>query len=227
MATPNLSSPILFSPDELKSNPDLSASVLRLVNNAFYRSKESNPIQWCNTTLRFPNEDALHTLLSPPNSVIALIFDMNSNVELPQDLNPEIVGVDKPEHKSKKIVACAAAVPWKGGWAQEGAGTESGWEIKIVSVDGDAKYLRRGLAVQILEALEHRLVSDMDLHLRKEAVGAGEATLTLWILAAESLTGAYWRKKGYREVRKKIEGAGVWSCKTSFEMVVFRKDVRV
>jgi GNAT superfamily N-acetyltransferase len=124
--------------------------------------------------------------------------------------------------RSKKVVACAAAVPWKGGWMKEGADSESGWEIKIVCVDGDPQYHHRGLAVQLLGFLERYLVTAMKAKFREE--GKQEhGTLTLWILAAECINGSYWRKKGYQEVRRKTEGVGVWSCKTSFEMVVFRK----
>jgi GNAT superfamily N-acetyltransferase len=91
-------------------------------------------------------------------------------------------------------------------------------------VDGDPKYHRRGLAVQLLNVLEDHLVANERVHLQG-AGKQGEGVLTLWILAAECINGVYWRKRGYQEVRKKVEGPGVWSCKTSFEMVVLRKDV--
>jgi len=215
MPTPLLSAPILFTPAELKANPTLSKSVTQLVNDAFYRSKEIDPVKWDNTTLRFPDEEALYVMLGDKGSVIALIFDEAG------------VGKDSDRADNKEnrvVVACAAAVPWKGGWAKEGAGKESGWEMKIVCVDGDPKYHHRGLAVQLLNFLESYLVA-CERAVLQRAGKQGEGGLTLWILAAECINGVYWRRRGYQEVRKKVEGPGVWSCKTSFEMVVLRKDV--
>lgn len=215
MTTPKLSSPTLFTPPELKANPQLPTSITQLVNNAFYRSKDIDPLKWSNTTFRFSNEGELHTLLGDEGSVIALIFDGSGVAKEAEKVNGK---------ENRKPVACAAAVPWKGGWAREGAGEESGWEIKIVSVDGDSKYHHRGLAVQLLNFLDSYLVANARAALQREGK-QGEGVLTLWILAAECINGVYWRKKGYQEVRKKVEGPGVWSCKTSFEMVVLRKDV--
>lgn len=224
MTTPHLSKPTLFTPAKLKANPVLSRSVTRLVNEAFYRSKEIDPSTWDNTTLRFQDESSLHVMLSEENSVIALTFDENENAEALNgqnklELNEHATGV-----ANKKVVACAAAVPWKGGWMKEGAETESGWEIKTVCVDGDQKYLRRGLAVQLLDSLEHYLVTATKAQLQRAGT-QGEGSLTLWILAAECLTGVYWRKRGYHEVRRRTEGAGTWSCRTSFDMLVLKKIV--
>jgi GNAT superfamily N-acetyltransferase len=216
--TPNLSPPTLFSPSELKSNTTLSKSITKLVNDAFHRSLQTDPVKWSNESSRFTDEEGLHLLLSGAGSVIALIFDEVVNTSANEK---DTVG---GEH-DRKIVACAAAVPWKGGWAKEGADTETGWEIKIVCVDGRPEYHHRGLAVQLLNFLEKYLVARERTRLRKEGK-QGEGVLGLWILAAECLNGVYWRKRGFHEVRNKVEGPGVWSCKTSFDMVVLRKDVR-
>ncbi|KAG9185798.1 hypothetical protein G6011_07129 [Alternaria panax] len=215
MTTPKLSTPTLFTPSELKANPTLSKFVTQLVNDAFHRSDEIDPVKWNNTTSRFSNEEALHTLLGHEGSAIALIFD---EADIAKNFEKAI------GNENRRVVACAAAVPWKGGWAKEGAGKESGWEMKIVSVDGDPKYHHRGLAVQLLKFLESCLVAN-ERKVSQRAGKLGEGVLTLWILAAECINGEYWRKRGYQEVRKKVEGPGVWSCKTSFEMVVLRKDV--
>jgi hypothetical protein len=104
---------------------------------------------------------------------------------------------------------------------REGAGVEEGWEIKAVAVDGDDKYLRKGLSMRLLACLEERLVA----RTRKEDPTKTE--LTLWILLAECINGVYWRKKGYREVRRTTCGDGAWGCLTSFEMVVLRRDVSI
>lgn len=120
---------------------------------------------------------------------------------------------------------------------------------------GDARYLRKGLAVALLAFLEAYLVSvevpaaasvargiDDGGVIDGEVIKNGEAgngeqqdeekehgdnkgKVTLWILAAECINGVYWRKRGFREVRRRTEGPGVWGCKTEFEMVVLKKEV--
>ena len=215
MMTPNLSPPTIFTPSELRSNPRLSKSITQLVIDAFHRSHEPDPVKWDNTGSRFEDEEGLHLLLSGAGSVIALIFDDAASANENGSINGE---------ETRKVVACASLVPWKGGWEKEGADTETGWEIKIVCVDGDPKYHRRGLAVQLLNFLEQYLIVRGTIELEQKGL-QGQRVLSLWILAAECLNGAYWRKRGYQEVRKRTWGPGTWSCKTSFEMVVLRKDI--
>jgi GNAT superfamily N-acetyltransferase len=218
--TTRLSDPNLYTPSDLKANKTLSTSITKLVNDAFYRSKESAPVKWSNATFRFPTEEALHVMLGDEGSVMAVIFDKSVTYG-----NGNGVEANGDIAASKKVVACAAAVPWKGGWMKEGAGTESGWELKTVCVDGDPKYHHRGLAVKVIDFLEDWLVANTKAQLRREEK-EGKGKLALWILAAECINGVYWRKKGYEEVRRKTEGVGVWSCKTSFEMIVLKKEVR-
>jgi len=117
-----------------------------------------------------------------------------------------------------KVVACAAAVPWKGGWMKECAGREEGWEIKALAVDGGAEYLKKGLAVQVMGALEEYLVKEAK---KREEKGV----LSLWILAAECINGHYWRRRGYKEVRRSTEGDMTWGCQTVFDLVVFKREV--
>jgi hypothetical protein len=217
--TTRLSDPNLYSPSDLKANKTLSTSITKLVNDAFYRSKESDPVKWSNATFRFPTEEALHVMLGDEGSVMAVIFDKSVT-----NGNGNGVKANGDIAASEKVVACAAAVPWKGGWMKEGAGTESGWELKTVCVDGDPKYHHRGLAVKVISFLEDWLVANTKAQLRREE-NEGRGKLALWILAAECINGVYWCKKGYQEVRRKTEGVGVWSCKTSFEMIVLKKEV--
>lgn len=85
-------------------------------------------------------------------------------------------------------------------------------------VHGDDKYLRKGLAVKLLGFLDDYLV-------RQAKAGGEKGKVTLWILAAECINGVYWRKRGYKEVRRRTEGKGVWGCRTEFDMVVFKREV--
>lgn len=207
MASPILSAPTLYTPSDLRADPALVTEITDLINDAFYRSKLQDPVKWRQARgRRFPTHDLYFEMLGQDGVVVAIF--------------------DKDDRK-RKVVAVAAAVPWAGGWKQEGAGSEDGWEIKAVAVDGSEQYLRRGLAVQMYTFLEQYLVA--------ETKKSGRSTtgrrmtekdcLTFWILAAECINGAYWRKRGYELVRKDIYGPPTWGCQTEFEMIVLKKDV--
>jgi hypothetical protein len=201
---PHLTAPILLHPADLKSNAELTRQITNFTNEAFTRSRKYDPAKWQNDPPRFSTPESYHEMLVG-DSVVALVFDKMN------------------EQEEGKLVACAAAVPWKGGWAKEDAGIEDGWEIKAVAVHGDSEYLHKGLAVRVMGKLEEYLV---DKEKAKAKVGGRKkGCLTLWILAAACINGVYWRKRGYREVRRSTEGEGTWGCLTSFDLVVLRKDV--
>ncbi|KAF2249660.1 hypothetical protein BU26DRAFT_604003 [Trematosphaeria pertusa] len=230
MATPILTMPILLSPTDLNANPKLTNHIAVLANAAFTRSQEADPEKWYLPSIRFPDTQSLLDMLGP-RGVMAVMLD-EAHVEGEEVPFVEAVDGDGQVRKGR-LVACAAAVPWRGGWSKEGAQTEKGWEIKAVCVDGDARFLKRGLAVKLLGSLEECLVGKEREALRQSALdgascGSGDGrrkgVLSLWILAAECINGAYWRKRGYEAVRKSVH-SGIWSCKTSFEMVVLRRDV--
>ncbi|KAF2623797.1 hypothetical protein BU25DRAFT_413971 [Macroventuria anomochaeta] len=126
---PSFSIPTLYTPSNLESDPDLVTEITSLIKDAFARSKKSDPMKWQQgERKRFPSHDLYLEMLGS-EGVAAVIFD--------EDV------------AERKVIAVAAAVPWQGGWRKEGAGIEEGWEIKAVAVDGDARYLGRGLAVQL------------------------------------------------------------------------------
>lgn len=213
MTAPSLSAPVLYRPSDLESSPALVTQIIDLINDAFTRSKLSDPVKWGKAPKkRFPENNAYFEMLGQ-TGVVGVIFDRDAKTQ----------GAEK----ACKVVAVAAAVPWQGGREKEGAGVEDGWEIKAVAVDGSAQYLHRGLAVQLYTFLEQHLV----LHTSKAGISTTgrqlneKDQLTLWILAAECINGVYWRKRGYREVRKNTYYAPTWDCETSFEMIVLRKDV--
>jgi hypothetical protein len=213
MASQSLSSPTLFTSSDLQSHPALVTRITNLINDAFTRSKLSDPEKWGKTPRkRFLNNDQYFEMLSP-TGIVAVIFDRSSGVTEGQESNSDST--------TGKVVAVAAVVPWQGGWLKEGAGVEEGWEVKAVAVDGDAKYLRKGLFIRLSAALEERLMKQSLLE------DAKRTRLTLWILLAECINGVYWRKRGYHEVRRAVCGEGTWGCLTCFEMVVLKKDVEI
>lgn len=203
MASIDLSPPRLFTPADLRFKPTLLDNITDLINDAFARSKLQDQGKWEGAhRKRFPTHELYLEMLGE-QGIVAAICDHT------------------------KVVAVAGAVPWKGGWKKEGAGIEKGWEIKAVSVHGDARYLHRGLAVQVCNALEQHLIRDEKKKLLETREVGSKMTgkVSLWILAAECLNGAYWRKRGYRVVRRDIYGPDTWGCLKSFEMVVLLKEL--
>ena len=231
----DLTHPILLTHSAVASNTKLANQLAALSNAAFTRSKATKPEKWTLPSIRFSTSQAYLDMMGE-KGIVAVILDQNRTTGEDAD---DVVDVEDrteggiTESKKGGLVACTAAVPWAGGWDKEGAGSEMGWEMKAVCVDGDARYLRRGLAVRVLGALEERVV-EMERGCRREEGSAArgdqsgdvarEGVVAFWILAAECLNGAYWRRRGYEEVRKRVH-SGIWGCKTSFEMVVLKKEV--
>lgn len=228
MTPPRLSAPKLFTTSELKADPRITESITSLANDAFLRPKRAEPEKWNITVLRFPTLESYFAMLDE-DSIIALIFDDAEDLGQETHAVSETQNNGNRKYPSPKVVACAAAVPWRGGMAREGAGTESGWEIKAVCVDGDEKYLRQGLTIKLLASLEEHLIHRAKSQGQLVEVGATGSNvggiLTLWILAAECLNGVYWRKRGFVEVRRSWETNGGWGSKADFEIVVFKKEV--
>ena len=207
MTSTLLSALVYYTRAYLQTDPLLTTQITSLVNDAFARSKKSDPEKWGeNPEIRFPDHDSYFNMLGD-GGIVAMIFDENA--------------------KDRKVVAVAAAIPWQGGWKKEGAGVEEGWEIKAVAVDGDARYLRQGLAVQLYNFLEKSLIA-ISKNLGVSTTGRPfnqNDQLPFWVLAAECINGVYWRKKGYELVRTAVYEAPTWGVLTRFEMIVLRKVV--
>lgn len=220
MATPRLSEPIIFTLSELKCRPTLTTQMISLVNDAFRRSKLPEPEKWFYDQPRFPTIESYYEVLDD-ESLVVVIYDEAANSIIPTDTS--INGSQKEEILKGKLIGCSGAIPWLGGVEKEGAGNEVGWEVKAISVDGDKKYLKTGLAVRMVDALTQALIEKQK---RQNTGGWTKGLLTWWIIAAECLNGPYWRRKGFQEVRHTMLEAGAWGCKTTFDVVVLRKDIK-
>jgi hypothetical protein len=151
--------------------------------------------------------------------LLCVIYDENEG-------GPEI------EKGSGKVVACAAAIPWGGGWMKEGKGTEEGWEIKTVCVSGEEMYARKGLAIKVMNVIQETVIrQELARRATSEIVGdtntSATGAFTFWILLADCINGAYWKKRGFKEMRRSTVGEGTWGCTADFDMVTARKDVLV
>jgi hypothetical protein len=233
MSPPNLTAPILLKLNDLLTNPKLTNQLAALGNQAFTRSKAVDPEKWLMPAIRFPKDDDFLKLVGEAGTV-AVILDQSRVTGDDADLAVE-VPISAADVKKGVLVACTTAVPWEGGHGMEKAEAETGWEMRAVCVDGDERYLKRGLAIRLITALEDDLIAKERARLQQvwsETMGEqcgdapvnGKGLLSLWIIAAECLNGAYWRRRGYKEVRRGTY-TDVWSCRTSFEMVVLKRDV--
>lgn len=153
-------------------------------------------------------------MIGDERSVVAVIYSSGRETTL-----DDFEGKEEEEGEEEgEMVACAAAIPWKGGWHREGSTTEGGWEIKTVCVHEG--FVGRGLASQLVAFLGSHLCVRA-----KERGEEKEGKVTLWLLVADDLNGAYWRRRGWSEVRRRTEGPGVWGCKGEFDMVVLKREL--
>ncbi|KAF2792417.1 hypothetical protein K505DRAFT_246673 [Melanomma pulvis-pyrius CBS 109.77] len=119
-------------------------------------------------------------------------------------------------------VACAGAIPWKYGSQPLAQAGETGWEIKSVTVD--PRQAKKGLVSRCIGIVHEYLIAK-DSELRKENERTGDGKLRLWIQATEIVNGDYWRRRGYKDVRRIEMPIGYWSAKIPFTMVVLMKEL--
>ncbi|KAF1951547.1 hypothetical protein CC80DRAFT_480754 [Byssothecium circinans] len=231
MFPPSLTPTLFLHLADLKANPKLANQLAILENSAFTRSHAKDPQKWNVPSHRFPTTQHLLDLVGD-SGVMAIILDEVRNDELDDALLVHAPSHDGDGATKGKLVACSAVIPWSGGWEKEGAGTETGWEVKAVAVDEDEMYLGKGIAIKLLADIEKYLI-DKERVVTKgisryaqenAALDVDRGILNLWLLVAEDLNGEYWRRRGYSEVRRKT-CSWIWGCHTSFDMLTMRKQV--
>lgn len=150
MTTPKVSPPVLISSTEIQQNTRLAKSRRNLCNQAFSRHKDPDPVKWNPKTLRFPNRRLLYEMLTPESVFAVVCEEDETETTRRNNLSGGITDeetanggetVEGTSGTRRKVIACAAAIPWSGGWSKEGAGKETGWEIKTVCVDGEPRHL--------------------------------------------------------------------------------------
>jgi hypothetical protein len=230
MSIPNLTKTLFLSLAELTANPKVADQLAVLINTAFTRSHMNDPNRWNIPCNRFPKTQHMLDTVGK-DGVMAVILDESCVGKDHEAILVEASGNEAA--KRGKLIACAAIIPWRGGWEKEGSSSEVGWETKAVAVDENERYLKKGIVIKLLKDIDHYLIEKERVLIAARKVDQMEdvskseehSVLTLWLLTAECLNGAYWRRRGYTEVRRKT-WSEIWGCLKSFDMVVMRRDVR-
>ncbi|KAI8935879.1 hypothetical protein NX059_007394 [Plenodomus lindquistii] len=113
-------------------------------------------------------------------------------------------------------IACAAASPWDGGYdgAYSPEELDNGWEIKIVTTKEE--WMGRGLAGICVDALLEEIV---------RVEGDAKQKPKFWVQAVECLNGAFWRKRGWSDVRGINHEAGRFGSKKGYRLLVLSKEI--
>lgn len=90
---------------------------------------------------------------------------------------------------------------------------DAGWEIKAVTTKRG--WYKMGLVGRCIGAMSEELL--------RQAGGK----VKLWLHAVEEVNGEYWRRRGWKEVRRFTRPAGFWDSKKGFQLVVMVKEVSV
>ena len=124
---------------------------------------------------------------------------------------------------SEEVVACAAVVPLLGdyeGCRFRDGGKETGWEVKTVAVK--MGYMKQGLAGRCIAVLQKHILKQQ----RTDSVAeTGKKTSRLWIQTAEDVNGAYWRRRGWLDVRSYEKPPGFWGSYYGFRLLILAKEI--
>ena len=125
-----------------------------------------------------------------------------------------------------KPIACAATRPWTCDLEGGGVGDE-GWEIKTVT--SRAGWRRGGFAGRCVDAIVNELLrkkpqrADFGQHGKP----ANEQPLKVWVQTVECVNGAYWRKKGWKDVRAYEKPVGHWGSKEGYRLLVLLQEFEI
>ncbi|KAF2110870.1 hypothetical protein BDV96DRAFT_583078 [Lophiotrema nucula] len=186
----------LYSAEQIKSDAPLAAALTDLINDRFASNKTPNPDKWDDRALRFSDVNQIHEMLGH-TGVFSVVYDNDT------------------------VVACAGAIPWKGGMPGLRGPHDEGWEVKTVATKQG--YSKQGLATRCIAGLEAYLKQLQPTHDNRQE----GKILKTWIQAADCLNGAYWRRRGYREVALVEQPVGIWGSKTGFKLLVAVKELEI
>jgi hypothetical protein len=188
----------IYSFHALVSNPTLSSTILDLVNAGFMDTTVYIPSLWTSPLpARFKTLSDLYETIGPKGHLAVI-------------------------HNKDEVVACAIASPWKGDLFPDeqcekvdtDGPEEVGWEIKAVTTKKGFNKL--GLAGRCIDGLKKEIA-------RVENV----ERVRLWVHTVNEVNGEYWRRRGWREVRRTKMPIGLWGSVFGFWLVVMYMDIDV
>lgn len=199
---PTLTTHTLTSSDlALPHNAHLVRSCSDLVNRSFREMKRETPQDWDYDQARIPAGQTVLDALGP-KAICAVTYTAGGDA-----------------HGQGSVpVAFAAAVPWLDHDSEIGPDDSEGdLEIKLVCLDPDPSYAKRGIAGKTWRAVVDAVVAT---HTSTSA-STRSTTLRLWLLSAQALTGEYWLKQGWTLTRTKTVPRGTWGSLKDFDMLTF------
>ncbi|KAF2854698.1 hypothetical protein T440DRAFT_464843 [Plenodomus tracheiphilus IPT5] len=187
---------------ELIAAPDIAERIRNFVNQGYRYFAPENTSRWEPCVDRLVDLPSFHKQLGD-RGLIAIIYD--------------------PDNSSIPI-ACAATSPWDGGFDGGYSPDEldGGWEIKIVTTKEG--WMGKGLAGKCVDALFAEVVRLERVDLSR--VDA-DRKLRFWIQTVECVNGAFWRRKGWKDVRGTDHEAGWFGSKEGYRLLVMTKKVDI
>jgi GNAT superfamily N-acetyltransferase len=196
-----LQKPHLYYASAIRAAPALASTLTTFVNEGYRYLSPASAQNWATVYDgdRLVNPDSIHQVLGDDGR-LAVVYHPDDGVT---------------------PVACAAAQRWRHDLEGYVAAGEDGWEILMVTTHVD--FMRRGLAGRCVDAL----IGDLVRQTRDDGKRNGQGKLQVWVHAVEDLNGAYWRKKGWVEVRSYTRPAGHWGSKNGYCLLVLLQEFNV
>lgn len=189
---------LLHHASAIRADPELAQTITTLVNEGYRNLPPETALRW--------DRSAIEDRLSTPTAIHDTI-------------GPEgMFAVAYDARDQTTPLACGAARRWKHDLEGFSAAGEAGWEI--ITVTTRLGWTRRGLAGQCIDALVENLVG------QAHEDGSDQA-LKIWVQAVECLNGAFWKNKGWTEVRSYEKPVGHWGSKLGYSLLVLLKNIEV
>lgn len=194
--------PRIHSVSAIRCDPALEQTIRSFVNEGYKYIAPKDASGWESDTFdRLPTADSINRELGE-DGFFAVMYDPNDDT---------------------KPIACAATTRWKCDLEGGGVGDE-GWEIKTVTAR--AGWMRGGFAGRCVDAIVKELQrqSRESVEFQHQCKGSNERKLKVWIQAVECVNGAYWKKKGWTDVRAYEKPVGHWGSKEGYRLLVLLQE---
>lgn len=192
--------PRLHHASAIRTDAALASTITSFVNEGYRYMSPESASRWDGVYGdRLPNPESIHAALGH-DGIFAVIYE---------------------PHDATTPIACAATKRWKHDLEGLNEAGEDGWEI--ITVTTRVEWMRRGLAGRCVDAL----VADVIRQAREGEKRERGSKVKIWVHTVEDLNGAYWRKKGWEEVRSYDKPAGHWGSKYGYRLLVLLQEFQV